>query len=86
MKYKNIKTGAVIDSSSNIIGKNWVKLSDVKSETLDQDEKYEEQEVNLDKMTNKELEDFAEVHDIELSNDDKKNKETRINAIAKAFE
>lgn len=81
MKYKNIKTGAIIDSSSKIIGKAWriVDESDNKDE-------YVEEEIDLEAMTNQELDNFAKEHEIELSADDKKNKTTRINAIAKAFE
>lgn len=81
MKYKNIKTGAIIDSSSKIIGKAWriVDESDNKNE-------YVEEEIDLEAMTNQELDNFAKEHEIELSADDKKNKTTRINAIVKAFE
>ena len=81
MKYKNIKTGAIIDSSSKIIGKAWriVDESDNKDE-------YVEEEIDLEAMTNQELDNFAKEHEIELSADDKKNKTTRINAIVKAFE
>lgn len=83
MRYEHIKSGAIIDSSSKIIGKGWRLFdeSNVKPET-----EYVEEEVNLEEMTNKELEEFAKEHGIELSSDDKKNKETRISAIAKAFE
>lgn len=81
MRYEHIKTGAIIDSSSKIIGKAWriVDESDNKDE-------YVEEEIDLEAMTNQELDNFAKEHEIELSADDKKNKTTRINAIAKAFE
>lgn len=97
MKYKNIKTGAIIDTSSKIIGKAW-KLIEEESlkkqagkvisgdEEVPSTDEYVEEEVNLEEMTNKELEEFAEEHDVQLSSDDKKNKSTRIDAIAKAFE
>lgn len=78
MKYRNIVTGAIVDSSSRIVGKNW--------EVKEPKEEYVEEEVNLEEMTNKQLDDFAKEHDVELTAEDKKNKETRINAIAKAFE
>ena len=81
MRYEHIKTGAIIDSSSKIIGKAWriVDESDNKDE-------YVEEEIDLEAMTNQELDNFAKEHEIELSADDKKNKTTRISAIAKAFE
>ena len=49
-------------------------------------EEYVEEEIDLEAMTNKELEEFAKEHKIELSYNDKRNKESLINAIAKAFE
>lgn len=88
MRYKNTKTGAVIDSSFNISGENWevVNPQDAKENPEVETEEYTEEEINLEEMTNKELETFAKDHKIELTTDDKRNKETRINAIAKAFE
>ena len=89
MRYKNIKTGAIIDSSFNISGENWELVDGSKKEQTETEvieEEYVEEEVNLEEMTNKELEEFAKEHNIELTTDDKKNKETRINAITKAFE
>jgi len=88
MRYKNTKTGAVIDSSFSISGENWEVFNPQvpKEETEVVEEEYTEEEINLEEMTNKELEAFAKDHDIALTSDDKKNKETRINAIAKAFE
>ena len=87
MRYKNTKTGAIIDSSSKIVSKNWVEVTGNKKEVAEEtNEEYVEEEINLEEMTNKELEEFAKEHDIELTADDKKNKATRIEAIAKAFE
>lgn len=84
MRYKHIKTGAVIDSPSKIVGKGWELLDGEHVKKHKQE--YVEEEINLEEMTNKELEDFAEEHGIELITADKQNKDTRINAIAKAFE
>lgn len=89
MLYKNIKTGAIIDSPSRIVGKTWQLIDDVKQEQKqveDTEQEYVEEEINLEEMTNKELEAFAKEHGIELTTDDKRNKSTRIAAIAKAFE
>ena len=93
MKYKNVKTGAVLDSPFNIRGKNWELVKhNQEGEVVSGDEEvpttkeYVEEEVDLEAMTNQELDDFAKEHDISLSSDDKKNKTTRISAIAKAFE
>lgn len=93
MRYKNIKTGAIIDSPSKIIGKAWVSEDEVKKEKVEnkhveekENAKYIEEEINLEEMTNKQLDKFAEEQGIKLSTEDKKNKDTRIAAIAKAFE
>lgn len=93
MRYKHIKTRAIIDSPSKIVGKAWQLIDDVKQdktennqvENTDQED-YVEEEINLEEMTNRELEAFAKEHDIELTTDDKRNKPARIAAIAKAFE
>lgn len=95
MRYKNIKTGAIIDSLSKITGKSWKPIDEVEQEQVDdnaeaedeaaQDE-YVEEEIELENMTNKELEELAKEQGIKLTVDDKKNKGTRIAAIAKAFE
>jgi len=90
MKYKNIKTGVVIETTSKLIGKVWKSLDEIEQttsvETDESVEKYVEEEIDLEAMTNKELEEFAKKHTIELSYNDKRNKESLINAIAKAFE
>lgn len=88
MRYKNTKTGAIIDSSSKIVGDNWVEVTgEVEQKDVEETtEEYVEEEIDLEEMTNKELEEFAKEHEIELTTEDKKNKEARIAAIAKAFE
>jgi len=88
LRYRNIKTGAIIDSSFNISGENWELEGpeEPKEVVVEEAEEYIEEEINLEEMTNKQLEEFAKEHGIELSTDDKRNKESRINAIAKAFE
>ena len=45
----------------------------------------EEQEIDLQTLTNKELEALAKEQGIELSTDDKRNKDTRIAAIVNAL-
>ncbi|RDW21036.1 hypothetical protein CWR48_04280 [Oceanobacillus arenosus] len=87
MRYKNVRTGAVVDSSSIIKGKDWEEFNQEKAtEEVEPTEEYVEEEVNLEEMTNKELEKFAEEQGIKLTTEDKKNKDTRIAAITKAFE
>jgi len=96
MRYKNTKTGAVIDSPFKITGDNWEiidtegVLYNQKGEVISGDqevpEEFIEEEINLEEMTNRQLEEFAKEHKIELSTNDKRNKSTRIEAIAKAFE
>jgi len=86
MRYKHIESGAIIDSSSKIIGDAWVSLDEVKQKEPETTEEYVEEEIDLEEMTNKELEEFAKKEGIELTSEDKKNKETRIDAIVKAIE
>ena len=89
MKYKNINTGVVIETTSKLIGKAWKPLDEIEQTTSVETEvveEYVEEEINLESMTNKELEEFAKEHKVELSYNDKRNKESLINAIAKAFE
>lgn len=92
MRYKNTKTGAIIDSPFKVFGENWeeVKLQALTEEVEEQEvetkEEYIEEEINLEKMTNKELEELAEKEGIKLTTEDKKNKDTRIAAIVKTFE
>ncbi len=84
LKYKHVVTGAVIDTPSKIISKSWKLVDEEKVEN--KAEEVVEEEIDLSEMTNKELEAFAKEHHIELTAEDKKNKETRIAAIAKNFE
>lgn len=135
MRYKNIKTGTVIDSPFKLSGDNWevistenndlrnaesgnmsqqelvhllrekekentklkviiseLKTKDTKEAVADKEEteekakEYVEEEIDLNEMTNKELEKFAKSEGINLTTEDKKNKGTRIAAIAAAFE
>jgi len=96
MRYKNIKTGAIVDSSSKIFGKDWeiVEAEIKKTQEIEENQELEnqeteefvEEEIDLNDMTNKELEEFAEKEGIKLTTEDKKNKDTRIAAIVKAFE
>lgn len=87
MRYKNTKTGAIIDSPFKIYGDDW-EVYEPREVTKENEttEEYVEEEINLEDMTNKELEKFAEEQGIKLTAEDKKNKDTRIAAITKAFE
>ena len=88
MKYKNTKTGAIIDSPFKILGKNWVEVTRKESEGLKQKqetkEEYVEEEINLEEMTKAQLIEFAKKHDIEIN--EKDTKAVIIETIAKAFE
>ena len=88
MKYKNTKTGAIIDSPFKILGNNWVEVTRKESEGLKQKqetkEEYVEEEINLEEMTKAQLIDFAKEHDIEIN--EKDTKAVIIETIAKAFE
>jgi len=81
MKYINIKTGAIIDSSSNFIGTAWKPLDEQGKQPK---QETEEQEIDLEKMTKAQLLDFAKEHEVEVS--DKDTKADIIQTIAKAFE
>lgn len=85
MRYKNIKTGAIIDSPFKIYGDDWVeyttKAEPKKTETT---EEYVEEEIDLGSMTKAELIELAKENDIEVNEKDKK--EVIIETIAKAFE
>ena len=48
-------------------------------------EEEQEEDVDLQQLTNKELEDLAKEQGIELTAEDKRNKDTRIAAIVKAL-
>lgn len=85
MRYKNIKTGAIIDSSSKIVGKNWVELTVDKKEPVEEPlEEYVEEEVDLAEMTKAELIKLAKEHEIKVN--EKDTKAVIIETIAKAFE
>lgn len=85
MRYKNIKTGAIIDSSFKISGEYWEALEPGKEidEKVEAKE-YEEQEVNLEEMTKSELVELAKENEIEVN--EKDTKAVIIETIAKAFE
>lgn len=62
------------------------QLKKVKSAPVETEESAEEeQEVDLQSLTNKELEALAKEQGIELTADDKRNKDTRITAIVNAL-
>jgi len=89
LKYKNTKTGAIIDSPFKILGKNWVEVEKDEKEGVQKTveettEEYVEEEVNLEEMTKAQLIEFAKEHDIEV--DEKATKSVIIETIAKAFE
>ena len=115
MKYKNTKTGAVIDSPYPIKGNYWVPTDNPNQQTSDLSiqelralvleqqakidelesavpkpekedvEEEQEEDVDLQELTNKELEELAKEQGIELTAEDKRNKDTRIAAIVKAL-
>ena len=91
MEYKNIKTGAIIDSSSVLLGETWIPVGEVKP-TPEQKPKAKEEvkeetvetdDFDLTKMTVDELKDYAIDNDIELT---ATKKAEIIEEIAKSFE
>ena len=93
MKFKNTKTGAVIDLTAPISGGDWVAVGEVEekptpkvqSEVEIKQESTQEETYDFDltKMTVDELKDYAIDNDIELS---ATKKAEIIEEIAKAFE
>lgn len=84
MKYKNINTGVVIETTSKLIGKAWVPADELKQEEPESTEEYVEEEIDLEEMTKAELIALAKEHEIEVN--DRDNKDKVIETIAKAFE
>lgn len=84
MRYKNIKTGAIVDSSSIIKSEDWKPINELKSEEPKPTEEYIEEEIDLEEMSKAELVALAKEHKIEVNEKDTKDK--IIATIAKAFE
>lgn len=85
MKYRNINTGVVIETTSKIIGKAWKLVTDEEKEVVEKkEEEYVEEEINLEEMTKAELVELAKEHEIEVN--EKDTKAVLIETIAKAFE
>lgn len=93
MKFKNTKTGAVIDLTAPISGGDWVAVGEVEEKPTPKvqsevkikpkEEPVETDDFDLTKMTVDELKTFATENDIELS---ATKKADIIEEIAKAFE
>ena len=93
MKFKNTKTGVVIDLTAPISGGNWVAIGEVEEkptpkvqpevEIKQETTQDETDDFDLTKMTVDELKTFATENDIELS---ATKKADIIEEIAKAFE
>lgn len=93
MKFKNTKTGVVIDLTAPISGGNWVAIGEVEEkptpkakpevEIKQETTQDETSDFDLTKMTVDELKTFATENEIELS---ETKKADIIEEIAKAFE
>ena len=94
MKFKNTKTGVVIDLTAPISGGNWVAIGEVEEtkptpkvkpevEIKQEQETIETNDFDLTKMTVDELKTFAIENEIELT---ATKKADIIEEIAKAFE
>lgn len=99
MRYKNNRTEAIVDSPFKVFGDDWELVEkevakekeeqeETEQEETEQEETEEivEEEVDLSELTNKKLEELAKEQGIELTTEDKKNKDTRIAAIVAALE
>ena len=94
MKFKNTKTGVVIDLTAPISGGNWVAIGEVEEtkptpkvqpevEIKQETTQDETNDFDLTKMTVDELKSYATENDIELT---ETKKADIIEEIAKAFE
>lgn len=94
MKFKNTKTGAVIDLTAPISGGDWVAIGEIEEtkptpkvkpevEIKPEQEVVETDDFDLTKMTVDELKTYATENDIELT---ATKKADIIEEIAKAFE
>lgn len=85
MKYRNTKTGVIIDVPCKIRGGDWVEHVATKKESTNKPtEEYIEEEINLEEMTKAELIELAKEYEIKVS--DRDTKTVIIEAISKAFE
>ena len=75
----------VLDQQAKIDELESLVSEPVKEEDEPQEVEPEETEIDLQTLTNKELETLAKEQGIELSTDDKRNKDTRIAAIVNAL-
>lgn len=84
MRYKNVRSGAVVDSSSIIKGKDWEEFKPEEMTEEVKESEYVDEEVNLEEMTKAELVELAKEHEIEVN--EKDAKAVIIEAITTAFE
>lgn len=84
MRYKNTKTGAIIDSPFKIYGDDWEAYEPGEKVVEETTEEYTEEEIDLEAMTKAELIELAKEHNIEV--DEKATKAVIIETIAKSFE
>lgn len=82
MRYKNIKTGVVLDSPCEISGGDWVLEGDLVDIPVEVEETFDEEEEELEEVdetvdftafTIAELRDYAEEHGIDLGDAKKKD-------------
>jgi len=71
MRYKNIKTGAIVDSPCLISGGDWVDMEKLEDEELE-DKDVEDKDENFNKITAKEIK--QELDNFEIEYDSKSNK------------
>jgi len=84
-RYKHVETGVVLETTSKIIGKAWVRLDEVPATKSEETtEEYVEEEIDLEEMTKAELVSFAKEHGIKINERDTKDK--IIETIAKHFD
>lgn len=83
MRYRNTKTGAIVDSPFKIFGEDW-EVFKPKKDTEELTGEYTEEEIDLEAMTKAELIELAKEHNIEV--DEKATKAVIIETIAKSFE
>lgn len=65
MRYKNTKTGAIVDSASIVKGDNWELVEDQRSES--------DENTDLKKLTKVQLSEMLDEREIEYNQDQTKN-------------
>lgn len=79
MRYKNTKTGAVVDSASIVKGENWELVEDQRSEPVEEQKNESDENTDLKKLTKVQLSKMLDEKGIEYKPE--QTKEELINLL-----